>query len=344
MPLQKVVAGGGPVLEQRLATAVHEAAVLPALAAPSAGAAPPPQDVRGSADSSLSLATGIGPAPAPSHSPTAAPPLFPGGTWSPLPPGASPPPDAASQPPSPSSAALRVPPLSVAKPAWPPGDEAPPGQWSPGASGVPERPTSVRFRPPQDAAGREPATGAGPHVSAGGSLVKRSASWRGQDSTASVRFREGAAPSRDGSPEGAMAAGPARMAGGGSLRDSQRNLLDSVASPGRGLAASQDPSTWQVRPCHAPTAARARTCRLLARRIFPCVIAGMAEALRRGRMCCVLQMSSLAEVQDADSVGEPQQDDLDDGERPTRCRPGRTSEQAWRSSTGWGCSSCLLLR
>ncbi|GAQ92314.1 hypothetical protein KFL_009770010, partial [Klebsormidium nitens] len=33
---------------------------------------------------------------------------------------------------------------------------------------------------------------------------------------------------------------------GPSLRDSQRNLLDSMASPQRGLAASHDPSTWQM--------------------------------------------------------------------------------------------------
>lgn len=332
-----MVAGGGPVLEQRLQAAVLDAAVLPVPPAPAPAPPAPLQDVRGSADSSLSLATGIGPAPTAAQGPPAGPPLFPGGTWSPLPPGAQPAAPLAAHPSSPPAAELRSPPVSAAPPGPPPVEEGSPGQWSPGASGVPERPTSVRFRPAQDPAG------------AGASLVKRSASWRGQDSAAAVRFREGLAAPRDSALDGLGQAGPGR--GGPSLRDSQRNMLDSVASPQRGLAASHDPSAWQVSAARAPPACGMRPVLSAgpASRA-PCRGPSVSEA---GRPLWCVQMSSLAVVQDADGTtegglgddddeGAAQQEDgeqQDDGEAKTPCSPAAAT-RVWQCAE----SVCGLAR
>jgi hypothetical protein len=257
---------GGPVLEQRLADVAAEAAPLPSLQG-SLPPPPPPQDVRGSADSALSLAVGMGPAPPSQQAPTSGPALFPGGHWTPLPPGTATPQETREPPPLGSTPAAPKPTVTIAEAVRPPGDDGAAAHWPFGSgSGVPERPMSVRFRRAPDGAaassgGPGPAGGAswqehaGAAVQAGaggGSLARRSPPWRPQDSTVLVRFKEENAAGGSDSlvREGAGQSGPGRGAAwAGSplnLRDSQRNLLDSVASLGRGLGASQNPSMGQV--------------------------------------------------------------------------------------------------
>jgi hypothetical protein len=264
--LQKVVSVGGPVLEQRLADVAAEAGPLPSLQG-SLRAPQTPQDVRGSADSALSLAVGMGPAPPSQQGPTSGPPLFPWGHWTPLPPGTATPPETRERPPLGSTPAAPKPTVTIAEAVRPAGDDGAGAHWPFGSGSiVPERPMSVRVRrAPEVAApssgGPGPADGASwqEHAGAavqpgpgGGSLARRSPPWRPQDSAVAVRFKEEKAPGGSDSlvREGAGQSGPGRGAAwAGSpldLRDSQRNLLDSVASLGRGLGASQNPSMGQV--------------------------------------------------------------------------------------------------